>query len=73
MWMAMIRKKALLDASASNPAYRNNGLTSIRITTPEFKLDVLNFMNVPGASPYEAVAVFNIPSKSHRKQVEERG
>jgi transposase len=32
--------------------------------TPEYKMDVLNFMNDTGASPTEAAAVFDIPSKS---------
>lgn len=48
--------------------YQNHGKEGLRKRytnyTAEFKLDVLNFMNDTGASPYEAAAVFNIPSRA---------
>lgn len=48
--------------------YRIHGKEGLRKRytnyTAEFKLDVLNFMNDTGASPYEAAAVFDIPSKT---------
>ena len=47
--------------------YQNHGEEGLkkRYTnySAEFKLDVLNFMNDTGASPYEAAAVYNIPSR----------
>ncbi|RLQ86711.1 transposase [Planomicrobium sp. Y74] len=47
--------------------YQNQGEEGLqkRYTnySAEFKLDLLNFMNDTGASPYEAAAVCNIPSR----------
>ncbi|WKA59267.1 IS3 family transposase [Planococcus shenhongbingii] len=61
--------------------YQNHGEAGLRKRytnyTPEFKLDVLNFMNDTGASPYEAAAVYNIPSRDTvnkwKKAVDEGG
>ncbi|ANU22935.1 transposase [Planococcus donghaensis] len=48
--------------------YQHHGVEGLmkRYTnyTPEFKMDVLNFMNDTGASPMKAAAVFNIPSRT---------
>lgn len=48
--------------------YRHHGEDGLRKRytnyTAEFKMDVLTFMNDTGASPYEAAAVFNIPTRS---------
>lgn len=47
--------------------FQNHGEEGLRKRytnySAEFKLDVLNFMNDTGASPYEAAAVYNIPSR----------
>lgn len=48
--------------------YRHHGEDGLRKRytnyTPEYKMDVLNFRNDTGASPSEAAAVFDIPSKT---------
>lgn len=61
--------------------YRNHGQEGLRKRytnySAEFKLDVLNFMNDTGASPYEAAAIYNIPSRitvyTWKKAVDEGG
>ena len=46
--------------------YRHHGEDGLRKRytnyTAEFKLDVLNFMNDTGASPFQTAAVFSIPT-----------
>lgn len=46
--------------------YRRHGVEGLRKRytnyTAEFKMDVLTYMNDTGASPFEAAAVFNIPT-----------
>ena len=48
--------------------YRHHGEDGLRKRytnyTPEYKMDVLTYMNDTGASPSEAAAVFDIPSKT---------